>query len=324
MPAGQLRIPYETEDFPPGSVANGTADLPVTWNEILWAAVTVGRPNRQYVFRHGDASLYEAVFRWSLVRMALEQSSPAAHRLRRTSAARTLDPTEKGAVNYFLGMSFCKLIAARLLNTPWLLHLDVFRPALDPVLAGRSRPDLVGQEVGTGRWHAFECKGRVSPPTREARQKAKDQALRLVSVNGTACSLHVGAVTYLRGDVLHFYWRDPVPSEGNRIEVSLGHDAWRRYYEPLVEVVGGDVHSSDRDRMLSRTGEFLRIDGPDLAVSIHPAVGKFLFHEQWAVARAAAEEAHREIAESGYQPDGLAVQAGHSWRDRFEPTSLSE
>ena len=108
-----LKIPYETETFPPGTVANGTAELPVTWDDILWAAVTVGRPNRQYVFRHGVASMYEALFRWSLVRMALEQSGPRASRLRRTMAARTLDPSEKGAVNYFLGMTFCKLFAMR-------------------------------------------------------------------------------------------------------------------------------------------------------------------------------------------------------------------
>jgi len=151
-----LRIPYVTEAFPPRTVANGQAELAVTWDDILGAAVTVGRPRRHYVFRHGAASMYEALFRWSLVRMALEQSGPYGYRLRRTTAARTLDPTEKGAVNYFLGMTFCKLFAAKLLNTPWLLHLDVFRPMLNPVLTGRSRPDLVGQVQGLAQWHAFE------------------------------------------------------------------------------------------------------------------------------------------------------------------------
>ncbi len=113
-----LSIAYETESFPLETIRNGKAELPVTWDDVLWAAITVGRPDRYYVFRHGDASMYEAVFRWSLVRMALEQRGFSAYRLRRTIAAKTLDPTEKGAVNYFLGMIFCKLFAARLLNTP--------------------------------------------------------------------------------------------------------------------------------------------------------------------------------------------------------------
>src|SRR5262245_45268802 len=107
-----LRIPYEAVGFP-HSTTNGPAELSVTWDDLLWAAVTVGRPNRQYVFRHGDASVYEAIFRWSLVRMALEQMGPYGYRLRRTSAARTLDPSEKGAVNYFLGLTICKLFAAK-------------------------------------------------------------------------------------------------------------------------------------------------------------------------------------------------------------------
>ena len=168
-----LRISYETEAFPPETVPNGTDELSVTWDDILWAAVTVGRPNRHYVFRHGVSSQYEALFRWSLVRMALEQSRPSGYRLRRTNAAKTLDPTEKGAVNYFLGMTFCKLFAEKLLNTPWLLHLDVYRPWLNPLLTGRSRPDLIGMEHCTTRWHAFECKGRISPSDSAAKAKAR-------------------------------------------------------------------------------------------------------------------------------------------------------
>lgn len=55
-------------------------ELDVTWDDILWAAVTVGRPSLHYVFQHGRASEYEALFRWSLIRMALgircEQTTP--------------------------------------------------------------------------------------------------------------------------------------------------------------------------------------------------------------------------------------------------------
>jgi hypothetical protein len=40
--------------------------------------------------------MYEALFRLSLVRMALEQSGPTAYRLRRTNLARTLDRPKRG------------------------------------------------------------------------------------------------------------------------------------------------------------------------------------------------------------------------------------
>src|SRR4051812_42752805 len=107
-------------------VVNGKSTLSTNWNELLWAALTVGRPNRQYVFRYGTPSLYEAIFRVSMLRMALEQRSPTARRLRRTETAKNLDPSEKGAINYFLGLVICKLFADKLLNVPWMMHLDVW------------------------------------------------------------------------------------------------------------------------------------------------------------------------------------------------------
>ena len=156
-------IDFESEGFPAGGpVRNGLDTLSVTWDDLLWAAITVGRPSRHFVFKHGTSSLYEALFRVSALRMTVEQLSPTSRRLRRTPAAKSLDPSEKGAINYFLGMVLCKLFAEMELDAPWLLHLDVFRSRLNPgLLSGRSRPDLIGRTRG-GQWVALESKGRVS------------------------------------------------------------------------------------------------------------------------------------------------------------------
>lgn len=295
------------------------ADLNITWDDILWAAVTVGRPNRHYVFRHGDASLYEALFRWSLVRMSLEQSGRAANRLRRTGVAKTLDPTEKGAVNYFLGLIFCKLFAWKLLSTPWLLHLDVFRPRLDPILKGRSRPDLVGKEHGTSHWHAFECKGRASPADSTAKAKAKLQARRLVSVKGTPCFLHVGAITHFRRDVVNFYWCDPLPKARKELDVPFSGDLWRFYYGPLVEI----SRRTQPDMRLEGDGAVSYIDGVDIELRIHRVVADYLFNEQWERAQQAAVEARIEIADAGYHPDGISVKAGDSWYGPYRESDAS-
>jgi len=121
-----LRIDYRSRAFP-SSFKFGSI-LSSSWNDVLWAAITIGRPSTYHVFRYGDASFHEAIFRLSLVRMAVEQDWNGY--LSRTDAFAALDPTEKGMVSYFLGMTLCKVFASRLLLTPWLLHLDVFRPAL--------------------------------------------------------------------------------------------------------------------------------------------------------------------------------------------------
>lgn len=316
-----LRISYYSEDFPSGTVSDGLSSLSVTWNDVLWAAMTVGRPSRQYVFQHGASSRHEAIFRLSLVRMSLEQSGPTAHRLRRTNAAKTLDPTEKGSVNYFLGMTFCKLFASKLLNTPWLLHLDVFRQQLNAVLTSRSRPDLIGLENGTNQWHAFECKGRGSPPDTVAKDKAKQQAQRLVSINSVPCILHIGAITYFDGDTLNFYWRDPPTEPGRGIAIPFDPIAWRNYYLPVF----GLISTADGwEAMRTQVGAFLPIAELDLEVSAHPVIAQLLFSGDWAGAQRAAALKADEIIKSGYQPDGIAVRAGASWLVRFKDHSLGD
>ena len=301
-----LQIHYTSRDFP-SATDPGSGYLQTGWDEMLHAALTVGRPNRAYVFRHGNASYYEAVFRHSLVRMALKQD-PYGGSLRRTEAFKALDPTEKGAVSYFLGMVICKLFASRLLNTPWLLHLDVFRDELDPsVLVGRSRPDLVG-EGANGAWHAFECKGRSSVPTAEDRRKAKDQARRLVRVSSTDCTLHIGAITYFQRGELEFHWRDPEPEEPEKVEPFEIHppeDAWRHYYGPalaLATELDTEFIAEERSAL-------------DVKVEIHPKILELLKEGEWTAAKLLAKELGSTLTNEGFLADGLKVEAGQSWRE---------
>lgn len=309
-----LQIAYESEDFASDSgVTNGMAWLSFTWDELLWAAVTVGRPNRQYVFRHGLASWHEALFRLSLVRMSLEQAGPGARRLRRTMAARTLDPSEKGAVNYFLGLAVAKLFADRCLNAPWMLHLDVFRPQLNTQLSGRSRPDLIGQSVG-GNWIALECKGRLSPPSLTAKQRAKEQAQRVTSINGTTPSVNAGCITFFRGDIVEFFWRDPNPERlriPDPIDMNVSEDSWRHYYGPVLALLT-EGRREERDGIVMARDERM-----DIAVAIDAAVMRLLEREQWAEARHTAQSMVAQRAVPSLHADGIGIMAGPTWSERF-------
>ena len=301
-----LRIPYTSCAFPSG-VVDDHGHLETDWDGLLWAALTVGRPNTAYVFAHGNPSYHEALFRLSLVRMAVEQQ-PFSRALYRTEAFRALDPTEKGAVSYFLGMTICKLFASTFLYTPWLLHLDVFRDQLDPtLLGGRSRPDLVGQDYAQA-WHAFECKGRSSVPSAEDRVKAKEQAQRLVRVDETNTSLHVGAFTYFRRGVLEFYWRDPNPKDGEALEplnVKLPEDAWGHYYAPALALAMVDP-TEGRNAL-------------DVKVEVHDAILDLLLAGDWAAVRRQAAELRPALQKRGFRVDGLRVIAGKSWSGKHKP-----
>ena len=323
-----LRIPYESVDFPPNTVKNGKAELCVTWDDILWAAVTVGRPGWFYVFQHGISSGYEARFRWSLIKMALEQRSPRSRRLTRTDAARALDPTEKGMVSYFLGMTFCKLFSASLLDTPWAVHLDVLRPQLDTKLGGRSRPDLIGLEHNSTRWHGFECKGRSNQPDLEVKSGAKRQARRLESLDipGFSRSLLVAAITYFRNDVLHFYWCDSPPERQEGMSVDVPDEAWRHYYGPVAEMM-----NPSRTQMLAEmrspaddSPHWQASIGPcDLEVGVHRAIRRHLLSQEWTQARNVAIDAGDEFRDEGLQVDGLRIRAGESWYQRSQESLQS-
>ena len=174
---------------------------------------------------------------------------------------------------------------------------------LDPaVLGGRSRPDLVGQD-DEGAWHAFECKGRSSVPNAEDQRKAKTQAQRLVRVGSTACSLHVGAVSYFRQPVLEFHWRDPDPEDTEKltpIEVSLPEDAWCYYYAPALACATGRLADGR--------------ENTDIKVEVHKTVLELLLAGKWAAAQLRARELGGALEEDGFRADGLRVVAGESWR----------
>jgi len=227
--------------------------------------------------------------------------------LRRTDAFAALDPTEKGMVSYFVGMTLCKLFASRLLLAPWLLHLDVFRSALRPVLLGRSRPDLVGEDI-RGNWHAFESKGRSSVPSSTDKAKAKAQAQRLVSVNGQNCSLRIGSFAFFRSEILEFCWRDPEPVQKEPIELPRPEDEWRYYFEPALSLASDDVSET---MVVERSMA-------DVSVEIHPQIHHLLQNGQWSKARRLANELRLTLISDGYQPDGIKVTAGESWRKRHQ------
>jgi hypothetical protein len=301
-----LRIDYVSRDFP-ASYTFRSGTLSTSWDELLWAAITLGRPSTYHVFRYGQASFHEAIFRLALVRMAVEQDRNGY--LRRTNAFAALDPTEKGMVSYFLGMTLCKVFASRLLVTPWLLHLDVFRSVLNPVTLGRSRPDLVGEDAN-GNWYAFESKGRSSVPSQGDKAKAKAQAQRLVSVKGINCSLQIGSLAFFKSEMLEFYWRDPEPDSSDTIELPGPEVEWRYYYEPALSLAAdADSEPMAAERELA-----------DIRVEIHPKIRHLLQNGEWSQAKQSANEQRHALISEGYQPDGIKLTAGASWTKPFEPS----
>lgn len=309
-------IEYESYGFPPAENVPRWGRLPVTWHDVLGAALTVGRPpGMRYIY--GRPSLYEAFFRLSLVRMALEQNESAGGELRRTMVFDSLDPTEKGAVNYFLGVVFCKLFSEKLLKAPWLLHFDVFGDELRACLGpGRSRPDFIGHDLAGKRWHILESKGRAAKPGETEIDGAKRQAMRVTKVEGRPVALHIAAITYFGRDVLKFYWCDPEPEETEKseeIDIRLPEGVWGNYYEPASDLIRA---AGEASQTALRSLPTSPIEELDIQVEAHPKIQPLLTERSWQRAHDISLKLADVFLEGGYRPDGLRVKAGESWGRR--------
>ena len=168
------RLYYDPRDFglqEPATLRRGDR-LEFPFAEFVHAAVTVGRRNRGQLFRHGVSSMHELWWRSSMIYANV--LTQWGGYMARSDAFKDLDPSEKGAVTYFLGLAVAKLLAARLLSVPWLVHLDRVVHTLGIRLSGRSRPDLIGYGHSRG-WIVVEAKGRSSKLPQGLLQRSKTQ-----------------------------------------------------------------------------------------------------------------------------------------------------
>ena len=226
-------IYYNASKFGPhwGAELHGTHSLPVTWQELVWAAVTVGKPGVAYLLAHGWHSASDIIVRSHTVYASLRQSGGL---IEKSSLYGSLDPTEKGATSYFVGMMAAKILAARLLDTPWLLHLSMFRKLGGvPKLHSNSEPDLVGLS-STGEWIVIEAKGRTHGRSKLAIAKAKHQTRQLRKINGQFPTLRAAVQAHFSPD-LRFVIEDPDDYDENAqdLDFDLGA-AINRYYSGVV------------------------------------------------------------------------------------------
>lgn len=237
-------IPLCTNGFPAPLAGTLPTAFKVSKIDLYWAALTVGRPNLRTVLRHKQFSIYEAIWRIGMINANLDLSSPMVG-LYHSSAFNALDPTEKGWVNFSLGMVFAKICAAKFLSIAWLMHFKWFQARnIVTMLPGGSTPDFIGVSARSGQHHVIEAKGRNSGFSQAVLDEAKAQATQAVSVNGSPCGLHVGTLMYRMGKTrIAMAMEDPKPEDRPKIELIDTRETWREYYETvwqLARLAGDD------------------------------------------------------------------------------------
>jgi hypothetical protein len=181
----------------------------------------------------------------ALVRSAVREGDPTvpAPALVATRLYTNIEPSEKGAITFRLGMAFAATLASRVLGVNKTLHL----PGMG------SRGDLYGRD-NLGGWHVIEAKARTAPVPAAVRQQAKLQAAALApTVNGVPVPVQTASASLARLSpqqqfTLLLY--DPPRSEPED-DRHMPVDEERfvpEYYSPvpdLVEITGPEPSGND-------------------------------------------------------------------------------
>lgn len=323
-----LKVPYTSSGFSAtyGSALSGNKVCQCSWPRIIHAAVTVGKAERPHLFRYGAYSRFEIISRASLIYANLMENS-VGHVLH-TDVNRALDPTEKGYVSYFLGLTTAKMLAGQYLRVPWLMHLDVYRDYLLPLppagSLSKEKPDLVGRDLA-GRWVVLEAKGRSGGLTPGLLEKAKDQTRNLSTVRGNAIDLRVALASYFKKDRLSVKWEDPVEPKEDAPQLDISVDQLlREYYRPFF-LLFSQEQESDTLELNGRAYRTVRIADADLVIGINVPILEALREERLDQ----VENLARELARTNTSPgansaleadeatflgdDGILVRAGVRW-----------
>jgi len=193
-----MKIDYSSSGFLNSSL-NGNSQFDVSWHDLIWATVTVGKPSWGSMFNYGLPFFCDVLSRLSILRTTIRTPSLINNYFLKTDYYQTMERSEKGFVSYVHGMMMAKLVANKLLDIPWLVHLEHFEE-IDQVIfgSGKSRPDLIGKKrVGMGmEYSVFEAKGRSGGFDKRALDKAKDQTRMISTINGQIPVYRVATESY--------------------------------------------------------------------------------------------------------------------------------
>jgi hypothetical protein len=229
---------------------NGSSLVDVTRLAFLRASLTLGFQ------RFGD--VMSAGWRLWSHRLGLGFSGLAyledrTGNLCRVAEHSALDSSEKGAMSYWHGMVFAKLVAEHTLQIPWLAHVDdmIRKGVLTATPGTKERGDLAGRTLA-GDWHVIEAKGRSSRIEKDLIQDAKHQAALITLVSGRTPRTHSACVTCLWTDPIKVILDDPPPKEGDDTESWSFTDAefLNYYYRNMAAYIQSYGSQTGQDTLL--------------------------------------------------------------------------
>lgn len=316
------KIKYSARSFPKsyGKKLSGDHSLKIKWEELVWSAITVGKPSFSSIFGHGHHSASDLIVRVHTVYANLMQHSGL---IEKSSLYMSLDPSEKSAVSYFLGMMSAKVASMRLLGIPWIFHLSLIDRKLNDVrLISRSQPDMVGYDT-KGNFSIIEAKGRTGKSCNKTLLSAKKQTRNLKSINSLLPNLRVAVLSFFDPD-MRLIVEDPEDyvEDASDKEFDL-KIAFSSYYDVLLNLV---LEADDED-INGISYKFFESSVFNIKVGLLSDIVKILlinessigiekFFKEFGAGKTVSEAV---AVFEGYClfPDGVAIKLGPSWNEEI-------
>lgn len=212
----------------------------INHHHLVWCAITCGKDSLYTLNRNGFESLMEMTYRTTILFANLSMRNLNWHQgLMKSNVFRSLDPTEKGGVSYYIGNVTAKLFSEQIYSVDWLMHVDVYAAGRGFQIPPGQRPDFFGLDT-LRQLHVVESKGTGGPFSRAVHNGALLQAKGNFVYAGNIASRNASqAYFHNRTGELEAVFEDP-DGEGEVIEINVNA-------EGVVEMYYMDIYKCCRD-----------------------------------------------------------------------------
>jgi len=211
---------------------NGNHTLNITNTDIARGIITIGKTHWLQYFKNPMEILNDLVHHFTGLSTFVTTTNG---QLCITARFRNLDASDQRIKSYNIGMGIAKIVADKVLNIPYLQHVDyLIDEGIATITAGsKQRGDLAGKDL-LGNWHILEAKGSSYSFSDYQLRGAKQQATRVISIDGSAPNTSSYCCTTINESDTTIYLADPDDDNINPIRLTIDSDKFLlSYYNKL-------------------------------------------------------------------------------------------
>lgn len=204
--------------------------------ELLHAVLTCTMPAGRLTPPFREKRKSELLQKMAMVENALEVKGDQLVKSARTMY---LDVSEKGTISHYLGAIFAKIIAGKMFQDDYLVHINqIEQPGLTEIgrYGKKYRYDLIGMQKGSGSYSVWESVGR-SENSQLAFRNACQEAEGVAKI-GKGAPLHkVACMNYYERGFYTAVIREVAQTEEGQTFDFTREAYLRAYYQPLMELL---------------------------------------------------------------------------------------